>query len=230
MRVLETSRTPTLEEVLQVAMDSRLLDVHTCMPGRIESYDPATQKATVKPMIKRIELTEDAQTIEESIPELPEVPVVFPQGGGFFLSFPIAKGDFCLVFFTESSIDTWLSEQGEEANPIDTRRHDLSDAVALVGLNPFKKALPDAHAENLVLGKSGDVQIHVKTGEIDLGSENAADFVALAQKVLTELTGIVNGFNAHLHTGVTVGPGSSGPPATPLPAPGSVAAAKVKAD
>jgi hypothetical protein len=56
---------------------------------------------------------------------------------------------------------------------------------------------------------------------------NGADFVALAAKVLTELQAIKSWADAHVHpTGV----GPSGPPAAPLPPPGSVAASRVKAE
>lgn len=61
--------------------------------------------------------------------------------------------------------------------------------------------------------------------ELKLGS--GADFVALAQKVLDELDAIKLWADAHVHP---TGMGPSGPPATPMTTPNSVAAAKTKAE
>lgn len=55
----------------------------------------------------------------------------------------------------------------------------------------------------------------------------AGDFVALAQKVLSEMTSQKTAFDTHVHpTGV----GPSGPPAAPFPTPGSTACTKLKTD
>ena len=42
---------PTLQELVREALDSRLLDVHTALPGKIRSYDRKTHSAVVEPMI-----------------------------------------------------------------------------------------------------------------------------------------------------------------------------------
>lgn len=67
------------------------------------------------------------------------------------------------------------------------------------------------------------------SGNVHLGQQVATDFVALATLVATQLTAIKTAFDAHVHTGVLTGGASSGPPAAPMPTPGSVAATKVKA-
>jgi phage gp45-like len=64
---------------------------------------------------------------------------------------------------------------------------------------------------------------------VNIAEKNAADFVALAAKVATELSNIRSYINSHTHTGVTSGGSSTGAPASPMSAPGSVAASKTKA-
>ena len=54
-----------------------------------------------------------------------------------------------------------------------------------------------------------------------------ADFIALAAKVLTELSSIQSQFNTHTHA--TAGMGAPSPPVVPMTSPNSVAATKVKA-
>lgn len=226
-----TTRSPSLEEVLRAAIDYRLLGVHTALPARVESYDAASQKISAKPLVRALTPTADGGELNESVPIINDVPVVFPRAGGFFISLPVQQGDHVLLIFNERSVDKFIAGEGDEVDPIDPRDHDLSDAVALVGFYPFSKSLADAISANLVLGKEAGTQVHIKDGEIDLGSENAADFVAQAQKVLTELSAIIGKYNEHTHTKVTTGSDVSGP-AVPLmiTPPGSVAAAVVKAD
>lgn len=230
---LSTSRTPTLEEVIRAAIETRLLEVHTALPGRVETYDAARQKASVKPLLKRSVVRSDGSDFAETLPIIPDVPVVFPRGGGFFLSLPMQPGDFVLLLFSESSIDTWQTGAGEETallEGLDLRRHDLSDAVALAGWYPDKRALASASPAHLVVGADAGKQVHVKTAEIALGIENPADFVALAAKVLTELQNIKLAFDLHTHSGVTTGTAASGPPSAPLPPPQPVASAVVRSE
>ncbi len=56
------------------------------------------------------------------------VPVYFPSGGGFTLTFPIAKGDECIVLFNDRNIDDWVTH-GAGLPPATGRLHDLSDAA-----------------------------------------------------------------------------------------------------
>lgn len=234
------SRTPDLAEVLRVAMDNRLADVHVALPGQIEKYDLTKQAADIKPLIKRAFLTAEGDEVLEALPVIPQVPIVFPRAGGFFITLPIKKGDLVTLLFCERSIDKYTQGKGKDTDPVDLRMHELIDAVAFPGFYPFSEALADAHADNLVIGKDGGAQIHVKPDEVNLYEENAAEFVALATKCLTELQAVQTDQTAlkallvaHVHPGVTVGAGATG--ASPAFAaytphtPASVAAAKVKA-
>ena len=193
--------------------------------------------ASVKPTLKRPNPTRDGMEFLD-LPVLPRVPVVFPRAGDFFLSLPIVKGDRVLLVFADRSLDQWV-DAGREGDAVDGRTHDLSDAVAIPGLYPTSEKLADAHAANMVLGKDGGIQIHLKpAGEIHLGSENAADFVSLAGLTLTELASLVTQvnamitiFNANVVLLNAEGALLSGyAAAAPLSAPSSVAASKVKAD
>ena len=150
------SRTPTLEEVLRAAVRDGLGTVHTAMPGRVESYDAATQKADVQPLVMNVVLADEGGAFAETLPVLTDVPVVFPRGGGFFLTLPLAPGDHVLLVFCERSIDKFTAGDGGVTDPIDARRHNLSDAVALPGFYPFRQPVADASAADMVLGEDED--------------------------------------------------------------------------
>lgn len=122
------------------------------------------------------------------------------------------------------------------------RMHHIGSAVFYPGLWDETQALTEAHADNLVVGVEGGPQIHIKpNGEVHLGGEAAADWVALAAKVGTELNAIRTDIDTLKAAFVAWVPN---PPdggaalktaaatwsATPLGVAGSVAATKVKAD
>ena len=111
MRMGQT-RSPDLAEVLRAAVFQGLADTHTAMPGRVEKYDSQRQKADVKPLLKRTVVNLDGTELSEELPVIPDVPVVFPRAGGFFISLPIKKGDFVLLVFCERSIDNYTAGQG----------------------------------------------------------------------------------------------------------------------
>lgn len=248
----ESPRTPTLAEVIRAAMDHRLRQVHVALPGRVESYNAEEQRADVQPMIQELTPTRAGGELLESLPVIPSVPVAFPRGGGYFLTFPIKAGDFVTLVFAERSIDTWVAGDGAEKNPDDFRTHDLSDAIAIPGFYPFGQSVGESAIDaDLVMGKDGGSTIHIKdNGEIHLAAENADQFVALAQKVLDELNqvkadldAVKTTFDSHMHiTTATVGlappvgsigvigPASAAGSVITTPhTPQSVAAEKVKA-
>lgn len=244
----EAPRTPTLPEVIRFAIDARLRDVHVALPGRVESYDAEEQKADVKPMVRDLVPTRNGEEVEETLPIIPNVPVMFPRGGTYFITFPLAVGDFVLLVFNERSIDNWASGNGAEKNPDDFRTHNLTDAVAIPGFYPFSQAIGESSIDsNMVLGKDGGSTVHIKDdGEIHLGKENPSEFVALAQKVLNNLTSLQTWLDQHKHstlsyTGPGVVPGplvlTTTPQSLPIPptpdpspTPSSVESSKVKAE
>lgn len=164
------SRTPTLEEVIRTAF-LRLTDgVHTSLPGRIESYDSSSQKADIKPLIKNVLVPVDGPEIVEELPVLPDVPVIFPRSGRFFISLDLQPGDMVLLVFIERSIDRWSQGQGDDTNPIDLRRFSLADAVAIPGLFPFPRALHSSSTDGVKLGEDAvnGIRLEIAGGKLSV--------------------------------------------------------------
>ena len=61
------------------------------------------------------------------------MPSVVIGGGSSYLQMPINKGDTCLVLFNDDDIDAWVTSNA--TTPYTTRKHDLTDAFCLVGVN-----------------------------------------------------------------------------------------------
>lgn len=196
------SATPDTADLLRRAIDSRAVDLHTAMPGQVvKVYTASTEKrqfVDVLPCLKRALEDEQGELVEEELPVIPMVPVGYMQGGGAFVSMPLAVGDFVTVIFAERSIDQWVELATKAAqratSPGDRGTHTLDGAIALpCGPAPRRELLADVHAENVVIGFDGGAQVHVRPdGTIHLGKDGADQYVALANKVATELTALKN--------------------------------------
>ena len=147
--------TATQEEAHAAQIEGRLKDLHTCLPGIIASFDPNTQTASVQPAIQRI-FTEKGAV---NLPLCVDVPVAFPGGGDFFLTFPVKPGDECILLFSERAIDLWHVYGGTRP-PAEYRMHDLSDGLAIVGLNSQPRKIPGFNAEDTEL-RSRDGETHI---------------------------------------------------------------------
>ena len=227
------SRSPNDAEVILAAIKCQDIEKHTGMPARVEKFDSKTQTADCKPLIRRRFQNPDGTELNESIAVIPRVPVAWPRAGRFIVTWPLKPGDLVELVVSESSRDAFQGGAGDETDPDDFRRFDLSDVWAYPGAGyPDSKAIKNFDPDDLVIGVDGGVVIHIKEdGTINLGSKTPADAVALAAKVLTELSSIVTAFNAHTHIGVTVGAGVTGTPSPPpLAAPSAVASTVVKSE
>ncbi len=131
-----------LIEVLDSFFASKMEAVHTCLPGKIVSYEGhATRRAVVQPMV-RLELG-TGPVLE--IPPIAGVPVIFQSSADASILFPVKEGDGVLILFTEAGIGRYLNGKGEMQDPDDQTRHSLTDAVAIPGLWPWK-AVPKTTA------------------------------------------------------------------------------------
>lgn len=184
------SNPASLIDAINKGIESALNIIHTAVPGRIEKYDSGSQKAEVKPLIKRSYT--DGTSL--SLPVIPNVPVIMPRTATFSLTFPVAAGDLVLLIFCERSLDRWLSNGGE-VEPGDDKKHDLSDAIAIPGLYPFTETSP-GNGEDVEI-KFKDQGIIIKSnGDIEVGSSS------LKKLVNEEFQSV---FNDHVHNVSTSG-------------------------
>jgi len=117
-------------------IDRALARINTCMPGVVQSFDTATQRAIVLPGVK-LKIFLDNSLSYLDLPPIVNVPVVFPFAGGFGCTLPVKAGDACLLVFSQRSIDNWLQSGGVQPPETDipgARHHDLTDAIAIMGL------------------------------------------------------------------------------------------------
>lgn len=120
-------------EAISSAINAFRAALFTALPGIVQSFDPVKCTAVVQPCIQGVLADAEGKAALVSLPLLPDVPVVFPGGGGCALTFPVAEGDECLVVFSSRCIDAWWQSGGVQP-PLEPRYNDLSDGFALVGV------------------------------------------------------------------------------------------------
>jgi hypothetical protein len=146
----KTVITPGLTDVLMNLKQDIFATMNCVKIGQIQSFDVNKKTAQIQLLFKRA-LPNGSIT---SSPLLVDCPVLTPQGGGGALQFPIAAGDQCLVLFSDRRIDEWLAN-GAAALPGDGRMHDLSDGIAIVGLNALNSNLQAYPTNKVVLSYMG---------------------------------------------------------------------------
>lgn len=153
-------------------IDSKLKDIHTTTIGVIESFDSETQTATIQPAIKRVLVEETRETIiytTESYPLLVNVPVIFPGGGDWFMTFPVKNGDECILFSMERSIGKWKKNGGVQDPSNYKRKLSFKDTVAMVGLNSKASSLPNFNAsEPEIRNRGGDIKLTMTEVSVDV--------------------------------------------------------------
>lgn len=148
------------EETLRAAMRGMRAGLWTALPAYVVSYDPASVTAVLQPTIKGVLQKPDGSYEAVNLPLLPDVPVVFPRGGGATLTFPVSAGDECLVVFSSRCIDAWWQSGGIQL-PMEPRMHDLSDGFAILGPQSQAKKIANISTTAVQL-RSDDGQAYVQ--------------------------------------------------------------------
>ena len=133
------------EECLRRLVENKIDNLRVSMPGKIISFDEKKQTATVQPLLK-----EYVRGKWEPLPRLLDVPCFFPRAGGYCLTFPVKPGDTVLIVWGDMCLDAWWQSGGEQTQ-LEIRRHDLSDAMCLLGITCVPKAVTDYSANSMML-------------------------------------------------------------------------------
>jgi len=186
---------PTLKNLIDDSRTKIFQELNCLKVGSIVSFDSVVRTAVVQIHFKRslsIPLKDGTKVLD--YPLLYDCPVVTMQGGGSAIGFPITAGDECLVLFSDANIDAWYEQGASDSTgkplmalPLDGRRHDLSDGIALVGLNSLGKPLDVALADDEAGVADSKAKVSVKSGKINISNDTQSLLTAL-DTFLTGLT------------------------------------------
>lgn len=183
--------------------------LRVAIPGIVTSFNPEKQTVSVKPAIreKLVDINGKSEWVE--IPELQEVPLFTYRAGNYALTLPVAPGDECLVIFADMCIDAWWQSGGIQ-NQVERRRHDLSDAFAILGFT--------SQAKRLSGYATGTAQLRTIGGgtyiELTEGAINIVGDVHITGHLTTTQNAVIEGIsiNSHQHSGIMPGGSNTGGP------------------
>ncbi|HEX5201306.1 MAG TPA: Gp138 family membrane-puncturing spike protein [Actinoplanes sp.] len=217
------SETPDLAELLGEAMAATIGRIQTAIPAAVVTYDPARQVVTAKPTVSgRYQDPDTFALVPYPLPTVANVPVAFPSSAGFAITWPLAPGDTVYLVCASRSLDEWKASGAPETVPQDTRRCDLTDAVAIPGLRPFSQPIPPTGWSPAAMVLEGV--------DIRLGSSAAVSPVVLETLLSAFLAQLKVWLDTHTHGGVLTGPGVTATPIAPSPAAGTLGTVKIKAE
>lgn len=155
------------------------------IPGKIVSFDPATQTATIQPLYKP---QFNGKPVD--MPQLLEVPVRMARSGGGGMTFPVDEGDFVTLRPSMRSMENYLD--GDEGSASDARSFNLSDMEAHISggeslSNPIKNF--DSDNVHVRFDEDGNFGIRgSKAGKIKIeGSEgNVYEMLARLAEMFAE--------------------------------------------
>ena len=199
------SLTTTLEWVLSQWSRANL---HTAMPGIVESYDGATRRARIRPALRLVmtgtEIGEDGEELERALAV--NIPVLWPASSGYILMMPLVAGDRGMMVFSERGMTEFL-RTGELATPDKSRFFDEADAAFLPADFGHPAATPASTTGACLQTHDGTTAIIIEDGSITLKTTGA---VAIDSATLTHNGTDVG--DSHQHSGVASGPANTGAP------------------
>lgn len=226
--VVLDSLSPDMVDVITDAIEERLFELHTGLPAIVDAFSASNQMVDVTPLLKRVFLDANQEEFTIDMPKINNVPILYPAGGGWSITWPMQKGDIVYLAFAERSLDNWHEAQpGQLIDPVQTRKHDLNDAVCVPALRPRVNPLSNISATDLTLGREDSSnQIVIKAdGTIELGA-TPTESAVLGDELVTYLTTLIGVFNAHIHLDSLGAP--TAPTLTPQSAPTTILSTVVK--
>lgn len=193
---------------LDTYMAALLGGIHTSLPAKVTDYDGKKHRAKVSPTTRH--LMDNGMRIE--LPELVDVPVLFPSSQAFDLEFPLSKGDPVLLVFLETDIASWKAG-ADPANPDTASRFSLDSAVAIPGLS----AKPVQGRARITIDKDGTITWTAKK-IVFAGQAVFNDAVLVRDDVYVgpKPAGPGVSLKEHVHV-ATGGPTNPPNPITPIP-------------
>lgn len=157
-------------------METRLQDVWTSMPARLQRYNPANGSGDFVITVKTPVVGEDGEEDHYEVPILQHVPILFPAGaGGFRIAAPPKKGDTAIILFATRSIDRWLARGGIVEPGFGAQKHHVSDAMAIMGLRSFAEPMKNVPSDHASIGYDEGASIEFRPDEIRVGGDDADD-------------------------------------------------------
>lgn len=181
------------EEATRLAQDGHQAKIWTAMPAIIQSVDLVKMTCVCQLAIQGRYEDQFGNIKWANIGVLQDVPIVFPSGGLFNITFPLVPGNEVLVVFASRCIDSWWQSGGFENKPMEYRMHDLSDGFAIPGIRSQPSVIDSISTTDLEIRNNG------RTIYFSLGSDGKFGFKGQS----TDLKTVLDTLNNDLKTFAT---------------------------
>lgn len=138
-------------------------EIWTALPGIIDSVDLEANTCVVQPTVQGIFRQKDGSQKVVTMPLCLDVPIVWPRGGGYTLTFPLKKGDEGVILFMSRCFDAYWQNGGIQPQA-EQRMHSLSDGYFIPGGNSQPNKLANVSADNVQL-RADDGSAYVEIAE-----------------------------------------------------------------
>lgn len=195
---------PRLSDALALLRKDVMLSLNCHAIGTIQDFDITDQTATATINYPKTYFEPDEQGIYQPVlvnyPVLLDCPAIVLGGGSGALTFPIQKGDECLVLFNDRDLDNWF-QGGTGAAVATPRLHSFSDALILVGLRSLPNVLSKYDPKRAAL-RGGAAVVGANTANNKVLISNATPSVnpstgdlTYASTLLTAIQALVSAIN-----------------------------------
>lgn len=172
-----------LDEILFQAIQTKLLEMHVCLPCKVTKVNATTGYVNVQPTLQTRYKTKSAAT---NLPEIQSVPVQMPSGQDWWIKAPIAVGDVGVLLFSERSLDNWSVTSGQEfVDPNDSRMFNLSDAIFLPGIRTSVNPISGAGTDLVVHNGSATFSVQ-KAGKFKIANQ-ANELISVLADLVADL-------------------------------------------
>lgn len=170
------SETATPIDVLNTLKENIFKNLRAICVGIVQDVHYAQQTLDVIPTEQFVWYKDDSTKEVYDQPPMTNVPYMSLCGGTAGLTFPITKGDECLLFVCDYDYNSWYLT-GENSIPEQRRRHDISDSIALVGLHNNTRLI-NPYSSDVKLFRNATSYMEIKQSVIDIITSSAVNITA----------------------------------------------------
>jgi len=167
----------TTAQAFATQFDSMSLLLRTTMPARVVEVDLIKNTVGVQPCLMG---QMDNEPQPYMLPIINDVPIQFYGSGGLWVTFEPKLGSYCVLSVSDRSLESW-KKSGGIIDPKLNRHHDITDATAYFGINPFPESIQNIEPDTMsIRTRDGSTAIRVHDGDIamDVGGVNVCTMTA----------------------------------------------------
>ena len=167
-----------LVELIDEAFESKLKNIHTCIPATVQEYNIEKRRVKVKISVTTRQISTGTQVQK---PIIANVPVIFPSAMGFIIHCFLKKKDAVLLLFSERGISNFLNSYQEEKSD-GIGFFSLNDAIAIPSFSSIEKyVLPQIHGvditEGISIGTFDSQRYFLITSEVIRSQQNVKNVI-----------------------------------------------------